>query len=311
MKIQKLALSLIVATALPFAAHAQEGTDTAASSTAKKSDANVSDLKDIDQEITNAKLRAESGSKKKFSFRSYFSYNGSTIQKPMAKERPNFTGATANDPDTSLSGQFGMKYRASDRGSVSLQTGLSVRRPFGGPLYNAQRDEVNKSEIANPTLSYDYVTKLGEFQSITSVGADYGTSRFRTQTIHLISNINLGQTFMYSFKSGWELGGILDLNANVYTPEQDLATTLYDGGLYAMLEYAFNDKYSFRTVFRYWTFESSRENPNTYDRIYGSQSIGVGMALARDFYLYPNLQFAPQNLRADVTNWGISANINL
>lgn len=306
MKIQNVALGLLV-TSLSFGAFAQETTATTnTTSSTSKTEAGATDLKDIDAEITNAKLRAETGSKKKFSFRSYFAYNGSTIQKPLAKERPNFTGSTANDPDTSLSGQFGMKYRASDRGSYSLQTGMSVRRPFGGDLPGG----VNKLEVANPTLSYDYVTKIGEFQSITSAGVDYGTSRYRTN-IGWLSNLNLGQTLMYSFKSGWELGGIVDLNANVYRPEEGLANTTYEGGLYAMLEYAFNDKYSFRTVFRYWTWESNRESPNTYDRNYGSQSVGIGMALARDFYLYPNLQFAPQNLRADVTNWGISANINL
>ena len=40
------------------------------------------------------------------------------------------------------------------------------------------------------------------------------------------------------------------------------------------------------------------------------QSMGIGMAVTRDIYLYPNVQFLPLDMRSDLTNVGMSANIS-
>jgi hypothetical protein len=41
------------------------------------------------------------------------------------------------------------------------------------------------------------------------------------------------------------------------------------------------------------------------------QSAGLGISVTRDIYLYPNVQFIPEDVRSDRTNVGVSANINL
>lgn len=291
------------------------------STTVKKEEVIGGDnLKDTDQEITNAKLRAELGSKKKWSFRSTFQYLGSNVERPLSSDRPRITGSKQVSIDTSFSGLLGIKYRMADRDSLSLRTGLTILRPFGGG------DLSGNSKLADVYLTWDRSYKVGEFQMISATTIEAASAQHKVEQ-KMLSSLNYGQTVMYKFANGIELGGILDLNYYIYGSglEQNADTVTkgyvstaggdlresYEIGLYPMLEYAFSDRYSFRTVFRYTTFKSLRSAPETFVRSPGTQSIGVGIALTRDVYLYPNFQFAPENLRPAQTNWGISTNINL
>ena len=42
-----------------------------------------------------------------------------------------------------------------------------------------------------------------------------------------------------------------------------------------------------------------------------TQSLGIGIKVIRDVFLYPNVTFIPYDIRSDRTNVGLSANINL
>lgn len=304
---KSIAMGLMIAS-LSFGAFAQDAATSESTSTLKQSDVKPPEagLKDIDQEITNAKLRAESGSKKKWSFRSMFYYSGSSIITPFAADRPSFTGNATDSGNTSLDGEIGIKYRAADRHSLSLKTGISYLRPGAGDM----PDGSNKFEIANPSLTWDYVQRVRDFQLITSAGAEVYTSQELVDR-GMLANLNVAQTAMYSAGNGWDLGAVADFNRYVLDNREGVENFSYQVGLYPMVEYAFNDRYSFRTVFRYWTFQSNRQTPYTFDRLLGSQSIGLGIAVTRDFYMYPNLQFAPTNLKPEVTTWGIQTAINL
>ena len=56
------------------------------------------------------------------------------------------------------------------------------------------------------------------------------------------------------------------------------ARTDYNIGLYPFLEYAFNDRYSFRTVFGYFNYSHFRsEEAATFKRTVSYQSMGVGI----------------------------------
>jgi hypothetical protein len=80
------------------------------------------------------------------------------------------------------------------------------------------------------------------------------------------------------------------------------------------LEYSLNDTLSLRTVFAYFNylhFKNEFGNPTEFVRSEPYQSVGLGISVTRDIYLYPNVQFVPRDVRADRTNVGLSANINL
>ena len=89
---------------------------------------------------------------------------------------------------------------------------------------------------------------------------------------------------------------------------------------YPFVEYVINDTFNLRTVFRQTTFYHVRSEKGTdLVRQPGSQSIGLGISVTRDIFLYPNFQFSTENLS---TEWvskkfakestvGMSATINM
>jgi hypothetical protein len=46
-----------------------------------------------------------------------------------------------------------------------------------------------------------------------------------------------------------------------------------------------------------------------HDQIY--QSVGVGVSVTRDIFLYPNIQFLPNQIMASETNVGLTATVNV
>ena len=96
--------------------------------------------------------------------------------------------------------------------------------------------------------------------------------------------------------------------------QQGLQQTDYFVGLYPFAEYLFNDRYSFRTVFGYFEYEALKGTAFASERIVRQtpyQSMGIGISLTRDIYLYPNIQFVPEDIRSERTNVALSTNINL
>ncbi len=88
----------------------------------------------------------------------------------------------------------------------------------------------------------------------------------------------------------------------------------YDVGAYPFAEYVINDTLNLRTIAGMWTYEHDRskaDQPWTFTKNKIYQSVGLGISVTRDIYLYPNVQFLPENIRADATNVAISTNINL
>ena len=88
------ASSMLVTLALAgFTAAAQETVESSSQSTTKIEDVKesnkVTDDVDVDEVITNKKMRAESGSKSKWSIGTSLNYSGSTVKAPLKPSRPN------------------------------------------------------------------------------------------------------------------------------------------------------------------------------------------------------------------------------
>src|SRR5690606_13721252 len=103
--------------------------------------------------------------------------------------------------------------------------------------------------------------------------------------------------------------------------EGDTQTSAYGGdrrtawtaAIYPYAEYSFNDTFSARTVFGYFNWKHLYGDDNRYRLLqtFVYQSVGVGVSVTRDIYLYPNIQFVPDNIRNDFTNVALSATINM
>lgn len=335
-------LSMLVA-ALAFGAmaHAQDSTTT--TTTTNSLNVKASDMvpkeetqKDIDQEITNNKLRAELGSKSKWSVKTALSYSGGSVERPMARIRPNYqAAANTSDSLTTLGGTVGIKYSVTKRDSISLSTGVLARNPFHGDLSRSEFDNPLKSgrktdryNVSTPTIDWTRAYKAAGMQMITSTSYSHATTTEAVRDFNQIGAISLEQTMLASFEgSGWETGLAFALSFSFYRDgiDPEFAATPAGKGAkqddfsyaaYPFAEYAFNDKLSFRTVFGYFNLTHYRgsggnADQGAVDTIVPYQSVGLGYSVTRDIYLYPNIQFTPLDIRADRTNVAFSANINV
>ncbi len=284
---------------------------------------------DVDEVITNRKLRAETGAKKKYSFSALLNYSGGSINKPGAPYRPNLTGAMGVQDSARLSGTLGGKLKLTAMQSLSADIGVGVDRPFHT---DSERDIGERSTADNPGVGYQLLSKLGGVQSVTQVGLTAYTSDF-LQAMGYLAGLSFGQIAIYDFGgSKFSIGANLALGANFFDKGMGQTGTVYNAqkkryqsvlvgpqqsdlsaGIYPFAEYVINDRFNLRTISGVWVYDHMRAESNfwTWEKNKIYQSVGLGISVTRDFYLYPNIQFNPEYIRGDRTNVAVQASINL
>ncbi len=326
-----LAMTALMSSQTVLAAESNQSANTSAT---KASDAQKSTekMKDIDDEITDARMRATLGSKSRFSFKSSLAYNGSTIETPFAEIRPNYRASKDVAALTSLSGDVGMNYRLSQRDNLSFGTGITMLTPLHGGVdeskitdnRNPQNPkERDRWEASTPYLSWSRGYKAFNTQMSSSLTYSHYTDSYTVDTEKYLGGVSFSQVFLWSLGSTkWTGGASVSLATYLYNGDYSDANLVaannagkyarrqFDYGLFPFAQYTFNDTFSFRTVFGYFQF-TQYENENQSVQLEPYQSVGVGLSLTRDIYLYPNVQFTPKDIRADRTNVALSANINL
>lgn len=277
---------------------------------------------DLDQEITNPKLRADSGSKSKWSMSSVFSYTGGAIASPFAADRPNLTGLPENQVESSLGGSLKTRYRSSKNSSFTVGVGMSVQTPFQGRI-NSDEKQIN---IGDPLIGYDYTFAKWGLQHSMDLTSSMATSN---ESLHVdeVASGAVAYSLMFASQSGFHFGlnSTAYYNAYANAPGENAFTRIKNGGnrvdsrtswattISPVVEYIFNDTISFRTLFAYFRWRHLYGDAHNWSmiRIQEYQSVGFGIAVTRDVYLYPNVQFLPLDARADYTNFGISSSINV
>ena len=128
-------------------------------------------------------------------------------------------------------------------------------------------------------------------------------------------------------KSGWQIGlanyiwgGSFEGSRNDEGIDVRASQADFGVAAYPFAEYTINDTFNFRTVFGQTAFCHTRAmgNLSKLVRNDGYQSIGLGVSLTRDVFLYPNFQFSTENLSTDwlqnrfvkESTVGMSATIN-
>jgi hypothetical protein len=283
-----------------------------------KEKTNTTPGEDVDEVITNNLLRAESGSKSRWSIVSTLTYNGGSISSPFSEDRPNIAKSTGTIDKAYLDGPISIKYNLDSRNS--LQVGLGVR--WIAPLSSSgpQNYDGSRFDADNPYLTYQYLYKFFGIQAVLQVqGLAYtnanllsegyvGQLQFDQENMYEIgeTKISVGASTGFGFQAFNKTGPAAGLD-DVRTDQAD-----YLFWIEPCLEYAITDKINFRTVSSLWSFEHTRNlAPGTFrqDKVY--QSVGVGFSVTRDIYLFPNVQFLPDDIRGDRTNVALNTNINL
>ncbi|MNK08091.1 hypothetical protein D3C87_260170 [compost metagenome] len=322
------------ATTMTPAAAAVEATEVAANTveassnttSAKASDLQKKDEKvagDIDQEITNAKMRAESGSKSKWSMNADLTYSGGNLETPFGAQRPNYSGEASQQGVTSIAGTVGASYRINPKNRISMGTGVAILTPFQsrGEDMLKMTEDGGKSDVSTPYITWSTAGRIGTVQNSLSVSYNHATSDYDLNTLKNTGAFVMSHTMIFEISgSNWQPGWATTLVNNLYS-DSAAATDIvgnpdrrsdYSIGLYPFIEYAFNDRYSFRTVFRPFIYSHMRDDEaDTFERSMYTQSVGLGIAVTRDIYLYPNMQFAPENLKPELTNVGLSTIVSL
>lgn len=299
MKFATLALTLVMS----FGAYAADEEKAEGQSSLKVED--VSGKKNtvdgnVDDEITNAKLRAESGSKSKWSGSFTGTYEGGSLTKPMSKDRPN----NVNDPvapKVRMLGDIGVRYRIDKNNSLKLATGYTLQRPF---------QEAKRGSVSDPALTWDNASKFGPVQNVSDVIVTGMTNSDATE-VGQLAQLGLTDVVLYDFGgSKLTVGLAAEVYYNYYTKKnemvqpkgQDRAPSIayqepFQLGAYPLAEYALSDMFQLRTVFRPWTFSKLATSDSwTFDRRPWTQSAGLVIAATRDINLYPNFQW-------DVERW--------
>lgn len=272
---------------------------------------------DIDETITNNKLRAETGSKSKWSIGTSLDYSGGSIEKPLAEDRPNIAGAAGVTQKASLSGSIGIKRNLTAAQSLSLGVGVRWIAPLTSSTPTNYKGD--RADASNPSLSYQYLYKFAGIQSAFVMGPTLVTNS-DWRKVGYMASFGANQVMIYEVgHSGLSLGLVVagsytgfDKDGEDLRPQQ----SDYSVGLIPFMEYQINDKINLRTVFNTWNYDHYRTRAKlsemtTFTHNAWTQSIGVGFAVTRDVFLYPNLQFTPENIRSDVTNVALSTNINI
>lgn len=305
-----------------ISAHAQSINELEDKPQPDKKMARAPDSRDIDTEITNAKLRAESGSKSEWSINANISFNGGNLETPFGPVRPNYAGIASQDNSTSIAGTIAAAYRLNLHDSFRAGTGILVLTPFQNTIQDLGNGRGHrKTDVSNPFLEYTRSMKLGGWQNIFDTSYTLITQSAYTNA-HYVGSFDVNHTALYKLAdTEWEVGATLDFNYTFFNDDKntdDVQTNPEGGrsdytiGLFPYAEYAFSERYSFRTVFRFLTYDHYRsDEPATFYRELYTQSVGFGIAVTRDIYLYPNFQFAPEHLSPARTNIGLNATINI
>ncbi|NJM10269.1 MAG: hypothetical protein HC883_05260 [Bdellovibrionaceae bacterium] len=326
--IKVLLSALVLSLSFSSVAFAQEETQPEGETKMKIEDAADQKNKvegDIDQEITNARMRAESGSKSKLSLSTSIGYTGGSLDKPFGQKRPSLAGTPETQVTTSADIGLDARYRWTKNDSFTAGTSFGLYTPFQGDVNGAE----NQLNVFNPNIGYSRVGKVGLFQTTFGLTADAGTSE-ESKSIDYLSGLGISYNALYTFTNGLTVGTSVAGGYNFYESDPGAVTkagkgtkkpgyyggdtrTLWTVAVYPYAEYSFNDTFSARTVFGYFNWKHLYGDDNRYRLLqtFVYQSVGVGISVSRNIYLYPNIQFVPDNVRDDFTNVALSATINM
>lgn len=315
---KSLSLAVVGAMMLSLSAQAEDAASSSTSLQDAKAAAGATNKTEgaekVDDMITNANLRALSGSLSKWSIASSFNYDGGTVSSPFGIGRPNIANASATSVLTDLNGQINVKYNATAVDSILVGGGIRKMAPFvsSGPDASYYASGGKDMDLFDPSVTYQRIYKASIVQAVLQVTlTDYTRQDIQSSDgQNLAQNLSIDQENIIDIgTTGLSLGGSLGVGTNRPTDSAGADYSRYQYWFDPYAEYKVNDLINLRTVTNLWTYEIYPQGGLVHDTV--TQSVGVGFSVTRDVFIYPNVQFLPDNARADLTNVGTTATINL
>lgn len=269
----------------------------------------------VDDILTNKMMRAQTGSKSKWSISNSINYNGGSLETPLNEHIPNISAGTGLTNYANLTDSISVKYRATTQSSVSAGIGARWISPFNGSEV-PQGYNGNKYDAYNPYLRYQYVYRWQGVQNALTAGPTLTTFNNLTR-MGYVGNAIVQQNSVYEVgQTGFSVGALAYVIYAAYNNDSipyRSSISDYSGAFEPFLEYKISPKINLRTFWSALSYEHIVAEPRalTFQQDIVTQSVGVGVSVARDVFLYPNVTFIPYDLRSDRTNVCLSANINL
>lgn len=276
---------------------------------------------DLDKEISNPKLRADSGSKSKYSMSTGLNYRGGSVQRPFGNERPNLLGTPEQQVDTSLDANIRARYRTTKNESYTFGASLGFKTPFHGDV-NANENQLN---VGDPVIGYNRTWAGLGLQNSWNINAAAGATD-ESKNVDLVASLATDYTLMKKFDK-FQLGiqgvffhqfydsgaGDNKLTRKKAGSEKHDSRIEYQLAFNPTVEYYVNDRFSVRALFSYFRWTNLYGDDQNWRLLRNKEynSLGVGIVATRNVYLYPNVQFLPRDIRSDYTNFAMSASMNL
>lgn len=273
-------------------------------------------IDEADQVITNRRLRAASGSLSKWSGNFAYNYNAGSLEKPLAAQRPNITAGANNLTLQNMNANLGLRYRFSTLNSITFGVGAFMTAPFqktiktdNAALKKRFYQTRQKLTVNDPNIIYTNLSNIAGYQIVTQFTPTLTTnSQQRDQGY--TGSFDWTSTVMKDVGStGLSLGGALEYTRYFFDKtDKSLGANYLQ--IYPVAEYIINETLNLRTVLGYQWEQLRSTKYTNYHKLGVFQSVGLGISLTRNVFLYPNIQFMPSRMKQDLTNIGLSAYIN-
>lgn len=255
-----------------------------------------------DKDITDAKLKADSGSLSKYSLKISLSYNGPGVGDLGNKMQPNPDGSVGVF-ETSLGGSIGGRYRFDNKSAVSVGTGINALTPFHG---------TERVDVKTPFVSYDRSARLGDVQMRNSFGAS-ATTTPNYRNLGQFGGLSYDNSLIYNIPETRLAAGV-DTGFNVYMYERAFddrrdskSTSAYTLEFFPQVKYNATDTLNISTslALRYWNPRRLGDGWNLANKIISART-GLGVAVSRDVYFSPYLNYYPDDFRWSTTTISFS-----
>jgi hypothetical protein len=259
------------------------------------------------EDHSNNRVKTLLGSKSKLSGQFNLTYSGSTLDHPFSNKMPN-PGNEVPPPLAYLSGTMAMRYRYDPHTTFGVGAGIRTEQPFQGP---------KNTTVNNPYLDVVRSYTLGPIHNRGLGQVEYFTDHSNHEIYgYRFAFTGLNESF-YEFDFGLTSGLLFELDYYTYAsdkPYKISGQVTYDFVTAPYFEYKLSDTVNLRTVIgivinnmKSYNGMFKYQHPKPY------QTLGVGIAVTKSFYLYPYIKAYPYsgNMHWNTSFVGFNAIVNV
>jgi len=264
----------------------------------------------LDKEITDIKMRAQSGSQSKYSASFFMDYAGPAINRLHDNVRPMIGGAKNQKP-VSMSGNVGLRYRFNTNNSLYAATGFNR----ADPMHSSERE--NPTSINTPIIQWNNTRAIKSWQ----VGQDVNLA-FTTlpvdRAIHQLGSVGYSATALNPlgqsrFDGGASIRSYYTFFETTKVSDADLEKQADSVIMISpSIQYRATDKLNVFSSFQLFNFMHRRSNPGLdgFKSETRTQRFGLGYAFTRDLYFSPDVSFEPTQMALNNTTFNLSSRMN-